>query len=102
MTESTRKAQGNSAKVQKEERHVSPDKQDVLDLIKDVQVRLSVTVGHLHLSVRELYALKVGQVMKLEEELNQPLTICLNGKPVASGQLVAVDDHYGIEVVERL
>lgn len=102
MVESTRKTRGNFSETTKEERAVSPDRHDPLDLIKDVQVRLSVTVGHLHLSVRELYALKVGQVVKLEEELDQPLTICLNGKPVATGQLVAVDDHYGIEVVERL
>lgn len=71
-------------------------------LIRDVSVEMSAVVGEARLSVEELFGLKAGAVLKLEQGVDEPLTFLLDGKPVARGHLVAVDDHFGVRISEVL
>ena len=71
-----------------------------LSLIGHVQVALSAQVGTLTLSVKDLFALKAGDVVTMNELLEAPLTLLLNGKPVAQAELLAVDDHFGVRILE--
>jgi flagellar motor switch protein FliN/FliY len=73
------------------------DPQDI-SLIQDLPISLNVQVGDVQLSVQELYALKIGQVVKLDTQVSQPVTLKFNDQAVAAGVLVAVDDHYGVEI----
>jgi flagellar motor switch protein FliN len=73
-----------------------------MGLIKHVMVELSVELGSAEMSVDELFALKAGDVVKLLQQVNQPATLCLDGKAVARGSLVAVDDNFGIQLTEIL
>lgn len=67
-----------------------------LELIRNLKVRLDVMVGGCEITVGELYALAENGVLALDRATDAPLDICLDGKPVASGKLVVVDDHFGI------
>jgi flagellar motor switch protein FliN/FliY len=71
-----------------------------LSAIHGVKVRLRVSVGQATLSVGELLALKEGGVLKLDAALDVPVEILLEDKVVARGQLVAVDDNFGVRVTE--
>jgi flagellar motor switch protein FliN/FliY len=71
-----------------------------LSLVGHVPVSLTALIGSVSLSVEQLFALKKGEVLAMNESLDAPITLQLNGKPVARGELVAVEDHFGIRITE--
>lgn len=74
-------------------------RQDI-SLIGHVQVSLAAQVGTVTMSIERLFGLKSGDVVSMNELLEAPLTLMLNGRPVARGELLAVDDHFGIRILE--
>lgn len=73
-----------------------------LNLVKHVLVELTVDVGTAEMSVDALFALKAGDVVKMLQQVNEPMTLRLDGKAVARGSLVAVDDNFGIQLTDIL
>lgn len=73
-----------------------------MGLIKHVRVGLVVEIGSAEMTVEELFALKAGDVVKLLQRVDEPAALCLDGKPVARGTLVAVDDNFGLQLTEIL
>lgn len=73
-----------------------------LALVGHVEVSLDVQVGSLQLPLSQLMALKPGDVVAMREGVDEPVVLRLNGKPVARGELVAVDDQFGVHVLEVL
>ena len=71
-----------------------------LSLVEDVKVKLDARQGSAELSVAELFALKRDAVLTLDAALDAPIELRMNGKLVALGQLVAVDDRFGLRVTE--
>ena len=69
-----------------------------IDMIKNVKVKLLVKLGESELTVDELFNLKEGSVVKLNEEIDAPLDVLLDGKLIAQGKLVAVDDNFGLKI----
>lgn len=68
--------------------------------IHKVQTRLRVCIGNLDISVGELMTAKAGQVFQLDRAVDQPVDLLLEGEVVARGELVAVDDQFGIRITE--
>lgn len=73
-----------------------------IDLIRHVQVSLTAVVGSAEIPVERLFALRDGDVLPLKELVNEPVTLCIENRPVARGLLVAVEDHFGVEITEIL
>jgi flagellar motor switch protein FliN len=71
-----------------------------LDLIRALKVRLSVCVGHCDLTVKELFELRENALLTLDRDTREPVEITLDGKLVARGTLVAVDDTFGVRITE--
>lgn len=71
-----------------------------LDLIGHLPVSLAAQVGSVSMTVDQLFALKKGEVLAMNEGVDTPITLQLNGKAIARGELVAVDDHFGIRITE--
>jgi flagellar motor switch protein FliN/FliY len=69
-----------------------------LSLVGHVQVRLTAALGEMELPLSELFDLKTGAVLRLDRSLDEPVTLSLNGKPVATAHLVAVGDHFGVQI----
>lgn len=69
-------------------------------ILKDVQIGLQARLGEASLSVAELLALKAGSVVKLDLKVNDLIDLHLNGALVARGEIVAVDDSFGVRIVE--
>lgn len=74
-------------------------RQDI-SMIGHVKVSLAAQVGTLTMSVEELFGLRAGDVISMNELLEAPLTLMLNGRAVARGELLAVDDVFGVRILE--
>lgn len=71
-----------------------------LDLLSGISLRVSVEVGSASLSLAELLRLGEGSVVELDRQANDLLDIFANGTLIAKGEIVEVDGHYGIRVVD--
>jgi len=71
-----------------------------LGLILDVDVPVSVVLGNVRKSIGEIVSLTEGQVIDLERGAGEPVDLLVNGKLVARGEVVVVDDHYGLRIAE--
>jgi flagellar motor switch protein FliN len=75
--------------------------QDVkLDVILDVPVTLSLEVGRTRLPIRSLLQLNQGSVVELERAAGEPLDVFVNGTLVAHGEVVVVNEKFGIRLVD--
>jgi flagellar motor switch protein FliN/FliY len=80
--------QGNSA--------IKPN----LDVIMDVPVTLSLEVGRTEMSVGKLLRLTQGAVVELDRNAGEPLDVMVNGALVAHGEIVVINDKFGIRLVD--
>ena len=71
-----------------------------LDVVQEVKVRLTVSVGGAQLSIGELFALKEGATLKLDKSTSEPIDIFLDDKLVARGELMAADDNFAVRITE--
>jgi flagellar motor switch protein FliN/FliY len=71
-----------------------------LDLILEVMVTLALEVGRVRMPVRELLRLTPGSIVELSRQANEPLDLLVNGVRVARGELVVVDDKFGVRLTE--
>jgi flagellar motor switch protein FliN/FliY len=70
------------------------------ELVHDVKVRLTMSVGGAQVSIGELYSLKEGALLKLDKATSDPIDIFLDAKLVARGELMAAGDHFAIRITE--
>jgi len=68
--------------------------------LHQIKTRLTVVVGEVELTVGELLAAHEHQVIRLDRTIEQPVDLLLEGRVVARGQLVAVDEHFAIKITE--
>ena len=68
-------------------------------IFNDVDVTLSASLGHGTMTVRDLLDLRKDGIVTLETPLNGTVTLMLNDRAVAIGELVAVGDHFGVRIV---
>lgn len=69
-------------------------------LLDSVQVSLNVMVGEVSTTVGELMAMQASSVLKINRPADHPVDVVLNGSVVARGQLVVVDDNFGVRITE--
>jgi len=77
----------------------APDGDPVgMDSLLDVPVRITVEVGRTRLSLGELVKIRPGSLIELDREAHEPADILVNGKVVARGEIVTIDESYGVRV----
>jgi flagellar motor switch protein FliN len=69
-------------------------------ILGDVEVTMSAILGRGTIPVRRLLELSVGDAVELDTPLNGLLDLTLNGRIVARGELVAVEDKFGVRITE--
>ena len=69
-------------------------------VLKDVQVAVQARLGQANMQIEDLLALKSGSIVKLDLKVNDLIERRLNNALVARGEIVAVDDHFGVRIVE--
>lgn len=71
-----------------------------LDLLLDVEIPVSVEVGRARMSLEEVLKLVPGSVIALDKKAEEPVDLRVNGKLVARGEVVLVDDTYGLRITQ--
>ena len=69
-----------------------------LEMVMEIPVTLSVELGRTRLSIRELLDLAKGSIVELEGLAGEPMDIMINGYLIAQGEVVVIEDSYGIRV----
>ena len=102
-SESLESAQFNELEQQ---RDVSPVKIDVspedlkLDVILDVPVTISMEIGRTRINIRNLLQLNQGSVIELDRFAGEPMDVFVNGTLIAHGEVVVVNDKFGIRLTD--
>ena len=71
-----------------------------LDRILDIPVKLTMEVGRTQVSIRELLQFNRGSVVELDRMAGEPLDLLVNGTLVAKGEVVVVNDKFGIRLTD--
>jgi flagellar motor switch protein FliN/FliY len=72
------------------------------DVILDIGVVLSLEVGRTTMNIRRLLQLNVGTVIELDRPAGDPLDVYVNGRLVAHGEVVMVNEHFGVRFTEAV
>jgi flagellar motor switch protein FliN/FliY len=78
----------------------TPDLLAGLNPLHQVKTTVQVCIGQVAMSIGELMALKAHQVVRLQQAVEEPVDLLVEGKPVARGQLVAVDGQFAVRITE--
>ncbi len=71
-----------------------------LELVLDVKVRLTVKLGSCQLPMKEILELTPGTVIQLDQKAKDPVGLYVNDKLIAYGEVVVVDDAFGIKITQ--
>ena len=75
---------------------VKPD----LDVILDIPVNISMEVGSTSITIRNLLQLNQGSVIELDRLAGEPLDVLVNGTLIAHGEVVVVNEKFGIRMTD--
>jgi flagellar motor switch protein FliN len=73
-----------------------------LDVLLDVPVKLTVELGSCHVPMRDVLQLNAGSVVQLDKIAEAPVDLYVNNKKIAHGEVVVVEDRFGIKITEIL
>ena len=79
---------------------ISGEEQRKLDAILDIPVTISMEVGRSHISIRNLLQLNQGSVVELDRVAGEALDVLVNGTLIAHGEVVVVNDKFGIRLTD--
>ena len=71
-----------------------------IGLLMDVDLRMTVELGSTTRTVREVLDINAGAVIELDQLAGEPVAILVNRKPIARGEVVVIDDNFGVRVTE--
>ena len=77
---------------------LSREEKRKLDAVMDIPVTITMEVGHAKISIRNLLQLNQGSVIELERLAGEPLDVLVNGTLIAHGEVVVVNDKFGIRL----
>ncbi|HEX9089673.1 MAG TPA: FliM/FliN family flagellar motor switch protein [Arthrobacter sp.] len=80
----------------------SPASNAKLGRINNVEMGLTVAIGHTRLSVRSVLDLEPGRVIELDRSAGAPADVLLNGRLIAHGEVVVVDSDYAVKITKIL
>jgi len=78
----------------------TPTNASDIDMVMDIPVQLSVELGRTRLTIKNILQLGQGSVVELDGMAGEPMDICVNGYLIAQGEVVVVDEKYGIRVTD--
>ena len=86
--------------LQEERGMISADEKRKLETILDIPVTISMEVGRSQISIRNLLQLNQGSVVELDRVAGEPLDVLVNGTLIAHGEVVVVNDKFGIRLTD--
>lgn len=71
-----------------------------LDMLRHVELDVTAELGRTRMAMRELLSMAPGAVIELDRAAGSPADLLVNGKLIARGEVVVIDEHYGIRITE--
>jgi flagellar motor switch protein FliN/FliY len=71
-----------------------------LDMLHDVEMEVSAELGRTRMAVRELLSLNPGAIVELDRAAGSPADLLVNGRLIARGEVVVVDENFGIRITQ--
>jgi flagellar motor switch protein FliN/FliY len=71
-----------------------------LNLVLDVPVSLTIELGSCQLPMKDVLQLNVGSVVQLDKPADAPVELNVNGKLIARGEVVVIEDRFGVKITE--
>jgi len=76
------------------------NRESSLNIIMDVPLQISVELGQCKKTIKEILELSNGSVVALDKVAGEPVDIVVNGKMIAKGEVIVIDDNYGVRITE--
>jgi len=71
-----------------------------MDLIMDIPLDVSVELGRVQMLIKDVLELATGSIVELERVAGEPIDLMVNGQLVAKGEVVVIEDNFGIRITE--
>lgn len=71
-----------------------------ISLIMDVPLEVTVELGRTHRLIRDILAFGPGSIIELDKLAGEPVDILVNGKPIAKGEVVVIDESFGVRITD--
>ena len=82
------------------DQETTTDRTGRIDLLLDIPLDISVELGRSRMSIQELLSLGPGSVIELDKLAGEPLDVMVNGRLVARGEAVVVNDKFGVRITD--
>ncbi len=79
-----------------------PGEYDNIGVLLHVPLHLTVELGSAKMSVAELLKLGTGSIVELDRDVNHPVDLLVNHKPVARGEIVALEESFALRITELI
>jgi flagellar motor switch protein FliN/FliY len=73
-----------------------------LDVLMRVTLQLTAELGTCTMSVAEVLELGSGSIVELDRKVDEPIDLHVNGRVVARGEVVAIEDNFGVRVTDLI
>src|ERR1700722_16233545 len=73
-----------------------------LEQLTDVPIDLTVEIGHTRMTVGETLELRQGSILTLNRMAGEPVDLLVNGTPIARGEVVVIDEQFGVRITDGL
>jgi flagellar motor switch protein FliN/FliY len=81
-----------------------PSRDDLssLDILMDIPLEISVELGRVRMFVKDVLDLGTGSIVELDKAAGEPVDVLVNGRLVAKGEVVVIEDNFGVRITEIL
>ena len=79
---------------------VTTQDQGNISLLMDVDMQMTVELGRTKQSIKEILGIGEGTIIELDKLAGEPVDILVNHKPIAKGEVVVIDENFGVRVTE--
>lgn len=86
----------------KQGKKTDKDANNNIDLLMDVSLRVTVELGRTRMQLARILELKNGSVVELDRLAGDPVDVFVNDRMVARGEVVVVDDKFGVRIIEMV
>lgn len=71
-----------------------------MNLLMDVQMSLTVELGRTKMYIKDILGLGEGSIIELDKLAGEPVDLLVNGKLIAKGEVVVIDENFGVRVTD--
>lgn len=79
-----------------------PTAENPLEMLADIPLDITVELGRLRMVVRDVVELGAGSIVEIDKAAGEPVDVLVNGRLVARGEVVVIEDNFGVRITEIL